>query len=127
MAKKLLTGLILILVILTLAACADQTEGNMAQSVSDDTPTPTQPPTVTPTPTSPPPKPQLEYVAVSNADMSPIVVEQSPARGQTLAPDGSISLTFDRPMDKQSVAGALLVQQAGDEPSKVDGDLTWVD
>jgi len=49
------------------------------------------------------------------------VVQRTPERGEELSPDGVIELVFDRPMDRESVASALVV-----EPG-VSGAVEWVD
>ncbi len=70
----------------------------------------------TPVPT----RPRLQYTAVAADIISPIVVEQSPARGEALAPDGLVKLVFDRPMNRATVEQALSV-------SGVQGTTAWSD
>ncbi len=80
-------------------------------------PTPAPSPTSTPfpSPTHPP------YTPPPHGTVSPIVVQRAPERGEEMATDGVIELIFDRPMDRDSVASALVVEPA------VSGDVEWVD
>lgn len=70
----------------------------------------------TPVPT----RPRPQYTAVATDIISPVVVEQSPARGEALAPDGLVRLVFDRPMNRATVEQALSV-------SGVQGTTAWSD
>ena len=94
------------------------------------TPEPTTPrpstPTDEPTETPMPPRPAIPYTPVPKDTLSPKVIQRNPERGEALSPQASIELVFDRPMDRQAVAGALTVERAGTR-DKVSGDVTWVD
>ena len=79
--------------------------------------TPTSRPEATPLPS----RPRTSYTPIPDTEVSPVVVERSPARGEALAPTQPIKLVFDRPMDRGAVAGALKVS-----PDK-SGKLTWSD
>lgn len=74
---------------------------------------PTRPPAATPTPRpSPTPRPLA----------SPIVIDIAPAVGEAWPADKPVMLTFDQPMDRASVEGALRVS---DGARVVAGTLTW--
>ncbi|MCJ7549484.1 MAG: Ig-like domain-containing protein, partial [Anaerolineae bacterium] len=92
------------------------------------TKTPEPEPTASPTPTVTPvpPRPVIPYTPVPSDMLAPILVQRSPKQGQMLAPDGTIELVFDKPMDQQTVAKALRVERAGTTQT-VDGTLSWVD
>jgi len=92
------------------------------------TKTPEPEPAASPTPTATPvpPRPVIPYTPVPSDMLAPILVQRSPKQGQMLAPDGTIELVFDKPMDQQTVAKALRVEQAGTTQA-VDGTLSWVD
>ncbi|MCU0520537.1 MAG: Ig-like domain-containing protein [Anaerolineae bacterium] len=113
-------GLIWLLLTTMLVACGQ-------------TPPPTAPPTdtrvpLTPTPrvteTPLPPRPAIPYTPMPPELLAPIVVQRSPNRGQALAPDGVIALTFDKPMDTQAVSKALRVERAG-TTDVIAGTLSW--
>ncbi len=55
-----------------------------------------------------------------------MIVQRSPRRGEVLAPDGAITLTFDKPMDQQAVSKALRVERAGSLDT-IEGTLSWTD
>ena len=44
-----------------------------------------------------------------------------------MLPDAAVELVFDRPMDRQAVAGAFTLQLAADQPKPVSGQVRWVD
>jgi uncharacterized protein YfaS (alpha-2-macroglobulin family) len=69
-------------------------------------PEPTATPTATPVPLPPTP---------------PLLVDRSPARGEEAPPESSLVLTFDQPMDVESVEAAFAI-----EPT-VAGELSWTD
>ncbi|MFO7167437.1 MAG: Ig-like domain-containing protein [Chloroflexota bacterium] len=86
-------------------------------------PTPPQP---TPTPQAARPSPvptapRVGYTPVPPDQVSPVVLQRTPARGEELPPDGVIELVFDRAMDKGSVAAALSLSPG------VAGALEWPD
>ncbi|MEM7030931.1 MAG: Ig-like domain-containing protein [Chloroflexota bacterium] len=85
-----------------------------------------QQPTPTASPTSQPPRPEVAYIPVKDDDQAPIVIQRSPRRGETLLPDGSIELFFDRPMNQDTVADALTLQLAAETPVPVSGKITWL-
>lgn len=87
-------------------------------------------------------------VPTSSDPPQPIVVQQSPAPGEELAPDGAIELVFDRPMQQSSVVSAfqmvevstydfndeepasMRMQPASNSPDaalSVSGSFTWSD
>ena len=86
------------------------------------TPPPTPAPTTQPSPVAARPTPAsahtLDLVPAPLASVAPLIIARSPAPGEQLAPDAPITLTFDRPMDQQSVATSLSVDG-------VKGALTW--
>ncbi|MBN1874880.1 MAG: Ig-like domain-containing protein [Anaerolineae bacterium] len=95
----------------------------------DETPIPTTViPTKTPraTATPLPPKPVVAYTPVPAGMLSPIIVQRSPKRGESLSPDSAIELIFDQAMDPQAVAQAFTLQLAG-ENEAVAGNLVWAD
>ncbi len=69
----------------------------------------------TPIPTSPP------YTPLPPGTVPVVVVQRTPERGEELPPDGSIELTFDRAMDKESVEKAFHITP------QVAGELEWAD
>lgn len=73
------------------------------------------------TPTTLPPRPRVGYTPVPENTLSPVVVQRSPARGETLAPDGVIQLVFDRAMDQATVTNAFRIVPA------VNGSFEWPD
>ncbi|MGD1993541.1 MAG: Ig-like domain-containing protein [Anaerolineae bacterium] len=83
-------------------------------------PAPVSPP---PTPTTPPatPTPRPPYVPPPPGTVSPAVIQRSPARGEALAPEGTIEVVFDRAMDKESVEQAFSVSPG------VEGTFEWKD
>lgn len=121
MTRKI-TLILLSLLIVTLAACSIGNNGETGMTPTD---TPNATPKPTPTPTTPPPKPQVAYNPVPADALSPAVIQRMPRRGETLAPDGGITLVFDREMNPDSVAQALTVQQAGNPPTPIAGSLAW--
>ncbi|NJP07601.1 MAG: Ig-like domain-containing protein [Chloroflexaceae bacterium] len=67
---------------------------------------------------------------------APVIIQQSPAMGEELPPDGTIELIFDRAMDQDSVAAALKVYaqptETGDgittaQQTPIDGQISWSD
>jgi len=95
--------------ILALSACqatptpATATQTEVAQSIVTDTATPAD---IAPTPETPFP---------------PLVVRTTPERGEEIALDAPIELSFDQAMDVDSVESAFNI-----EPP-VDGKLDWID
>ncbi|HWQ13381.1 MAG TPA: Ig-like domain-containing protein [Roseiflexaceae bacterium] len=81
-------------------------------------PTPT-PQAVRPSPV--PTAPRLGYTPVPPEQVSPVVLQRTPARGEELRPGDPIELVFDRPMDKDSVRAALSLSPG------VAGSLEWPD
>ncbi len=121
MTRKIATFLILLLMTFSTACTiGDKKDPGMTPT---NTPNPTATPS--PTPTNPPPKPQVSYNPVPADALAPVVIQREPRRGETLAPDGGITLVFDREMNPDSVAQALTVQQAGEPPVPVEGSLAW--
>ena len=116
--KTSLWGIIFTLLSLTLACTT------LVPSAVTPTPAVTQTPTATETPA--PPKPVVAYTPVSPETLSPIIVQRSPQRGQTLQPEGVVELTFDKPMNQTAFQQALRVQKAGETPEPITGELTWV-
>ena len=92
------------------------------------TATPEPLPTKTPRPTATalPPKPVVPYTPVPVDMLSPIIIQRSPRRGESLSPDGSIEIVFDKAMNQNAVAEAFSLQVAG-ETAAVEGQLAWVD
>ncbi|MEN9934619.1 MAG: hypothetical protein RLZZ387_1198 [Chloroflexota bacterium] len=83
-------------------------------------PQPTPTPQAT-RPTMPPNAPRPGYTPVPEGEVSPVVLQRTPAPGEELAPDGAIELVFDRPMDKASVQAALSLSPG------VAGAIEWPD
>ncbi len=121
MTRKI-TLILLSLFIMILSACAI---GNNGETGMTPTNTPNATSTPAPTPTNPPPKPHVAYNPVPADALSPVVIQRIPRRGETLTPDGGITLVFDREMNPDSVARALTVQQAGEPPVPIEGSLVW--
>jgi uncharacterized protein YfaS (alpha-2-macroglobulin family) len=115
-----LTRVVLDIVILSglLLGCLP---GSAPTGAAAAVPTPSAPPSPTPTPTPLPPKPHVDYQVVASDSLSPVVIERSPARGATLAPDGQVKLVFDRDMDTLAVEAAFSIQPT------VAGDIEWPD
>ncbi|HMO60070.1 MAG TPA: Ig-like domain-containing protein, partial [Roseiflexaceae bacterium] len=55
------------------------------------------------------------------ADLAPVLVAQSPARGAAMQPDDPIELIFDRPMNQAATAAALTVGPG------IAGMVSWPD
>ncbi|MGC9349462.1 MAG: Ig-like domain-containing protein, partial [Anaerolineae bacterium] len=121
--RKVLLSLFGVLVLTASLACS-------LVMPSPETPTPsptvTHTPTPEPTATPLPPMPSVPYTPVPSDTLSPIVVQRSPARGQTLSPSGRVELVFDKPMDQTAVAGALKVAEAGTADALA-GTISWAD
>ncbi len=95
-------------------------------------PPPTRPivggPTATPVPvpTTLPPLPtripslNLGFTPVGDDKPSARIIQFTPETNQKIAADGTVEIVFDRAMDQQSVAKALVTAP------KVDGTVTWV-
>ncbi|MBN2004663.1 MAG: Ig-like domain-containing protein, partial [Anaerolineae bacterium] len=92
------------------------------------TPTPELAATATPRPTATPlpPKPVIPYTPVPADMLSPIIIQRSPKRGESLKPDDAIEIVFDKPMNQPAVASAFTLQLAG-ENVPVKGELSWAD
>ncbi|MFO7682283.1 MAG: Ig-like domain-containing protein [Chloroflexota bacterium] len=56
---------------------------------------------------------------------SPQVVYTSPAPGEELPLDGTITIRFDQPTDKLSVGSAFHFAQVGSEDDQLEGTFTW--
>ncbi len=108
---------LLIATLLSLGACGTR-----------PSPTPAPSATATPRPTATPlpPKPVIPYTPVPADMLSPVVIQRSPKRGESLKPDGAIEIVFDKAMDQSAVARAFTLQKAG-EGAPVKGELSWVD
>ena len=121
MIRKTKFYVVLLLFALLVVACDRTQQG-------PPTPTPTVAPTNTPRPTATPvpPKPVVPYTPVAVDTLSPIIIQRSPKRGESVTPDGVVELVFDKPMNRKAVAKAFTLQQAG-EVVAVDGELTWAD
>ncbi len=124
--KKLTLALFLSLVFLIIASCApsetplpqpEQPEGE-AQAVEEEKePTPqakesTATSTVEPTATPEPEEP-----------LPPIVLRSQPERGEEQPLDAPIEITFDQPMDRDSVEKAFAIEPG----ASVDGTFEWDD
>ncbi len=83
-------------------------------------PLPTESPTSAPAPTNVP-RIEVPFAPPEAGVVAPIIVRRLPEAGERLNPTGSIELTFDRPMDQASVAGALKLSPA------IKGAITWKD
>lgn len=92
------------------------------------TPTPEPVATATPRPTATPlpPKPVIPYTPVPADMLSPIIIQRSPKRGESLKPDDVIEIVFDKPMNQSAVASAFTLQLAGAN-APVKGELSWTD
>ena len=90
------------------------------------TPQPVATSTPKPTATPLPPKPVIPYTPVPADMLSPIIIQRSPQRGESLTPDGAVEIVFDKPMNQSAVADAFTLQQAGENVA-VKGDLSWID
>ena len=118
---KIPVGLISLLLLIVMACSLSPPAGP-----SGPTRTPASTSTPRPTETPLPPKPIVPYTPVPADALSPNVIWRSPQRGESLAPDGAIELTFDKPMDRDAVQSALRVQLAGAETA-LEGELSWLD
>lgn len=56
--------------------------------------------------------------------LPPQVIGQQPGIGQELAPDGSIQVDFDQPMDQVKTSGAVEVSDS--QGSRVEGKISWI-
>jgi uncharacterized protein YfaS (alpha-2-macroglobulin family) len=63
--------------------------------------------------------PKIAYQPAALDSLTPMLVERTPARGASLAPDGTIELVFDRAMDQASVQAALSIGP------NVNGAISW--
>ncbi|MCX7682294.1 MAG: Ig-like domain-containing protein, partial [Anaerolineae bacterium] len=70
-------------------------------------------PTPAPSPTPP------SYTPPATGNVSPLIVQRTPERGEELAVDGVIELVFDRAMDKATVEKAFQISP------QVEGSLEW--
>jgi uncharacterized protein YfaS (alpha-2-macroglobulin family) len=110
--QKILTAIVLTL-ILFVAAC---TPGATPQPPEPEQPEveaqivePTQAPSPTPTSTPQP--------------LPPIILRTAPELGEEQALDAPIEISFDQPMDRDSVEKAFAIEPG----ASVDGTFTWVD
>jgi uncharacterized protein YfaS (alpha-2-macroglobulin family) len=125
MIRKYLSLLILFTILVIPIYALGQTEGEQTgagQTAANSL----QSPVATPTPTTQPPKPTVGYTPVSAEALSPVVIQRSPRRGESQSPEGPVELIFDQPMDREAVAAAFTLQQAGDTPIPVAGRVSWV-
>ena len=58
--------------------------------------------------------------------LSPIVIDRVPRRGEDMAPEGVVRISFDKQMDTDSVESAFRVQAAGEDKA-IAGTFIWVD
>ncbi len=116
-----LTRLIIIFIIalFSLAACSQEdppTPTAVSNTISPTTavsqPLPTEAPTAVP------------LVRQLDIDWPPTIIDGSPQTGEELPLDGSITLRFDQPMDKNSVATALTMEQMEGDTA-INGTITW--
>ena len=100
---------------LLLAGCGNQTDKNKTVVPGEGTGTPvaeTTPRTM-----------DINEVFSENASIAPVVVQSSPAFGEVLALDGTIGLTFDQPMNTDSVESAWQLQD--NKGNVVQGSFVW--
>ena len=116
--KRLLTIIVLLLTLIGLACSITSPETSTPRPQATSTPRPTDTPL--------PPKPVVPYTPVPADMLSPIIIQRSPKRGESLAPEGAIELVFDKAMDQNAVEGAFALHVAGDS-ALVKGRLTWTD
>ncbi len=121
MNKQSLHPIAMLLLVVILGACG-------LIPTAKPSPTPTQGVTPTPrvSPTPMPRRPVVPFTPVPPDMLSPIVVQRTPRRGQSLLPNGLIELIFDKPMDEGTMAKALRVERAGTSEA-VQGTLSWAD
>lgn len=108
-------------ILLLLAACGNEDEPLPTAQPTAVLPTeltPTTAPTAVPLPTN---TPQPEMMEI---DWPPTVIDGSPQQGEELAVDGTITMRFDQPMDQESVAAALMVEDVEGETA-VSGTIAW--
>ncbi|MBK8985474.1 MAG: Ig-like domain-containing protein [Chloroflexi bacterium] len=123
--RKSIAPLIVIslMLLVLLAACR---RGQATEELPTAVPTaalpqPTNEPTRQPTAV---PQPAQSAVDPADIDWPPQVIYSSPSVGEEVLLDGAITLRFDQPMDQNSVAQALAVQNVADDTA-VSGSLTW--
>ncbi len=97
--------------------------------VGTPTPTPapseTHAPTVVQKPTASP-LPTSVYEVVDNGQpLPPQVIAQAPNGGQSIARDGTVSVSFDQPMNREKTASAW--KMVGPQDTPVDGQIAWPD
>jgi len=116
------TRLILIFVtLILLTACGNEDEPlptAQPTAVSIIDLTPTTAPTAAPLPTNTPEPVSMEI------DWPPTVIDGSPKSGEELAVDGAITMRFDQPMDQESVAAVLLIEDV-EGKTAVNGTIAW--
>ncbi len=82
-------------------------------------------PTPAPVPTTLPPLPtripslNLDFKPIDADQPSARIIQFTPERNQKIAANGAVEIVFDRPMDQQSVAKALVTSP------KVEGAVSW--
>ncbi len=121
--KNVWIVVIVILAGFILAACSAEPTPTVDLTTIEPTEKPTSEPAIEPTEEAvvdPTEEPGSEPPA-SGEPAAPLVIQQSPAPGEELAPDGEIQLVFNQPMDRTAVESAFSV-----EP-KVSGSFAWVD
>jgi hypothetical protein len=123
MKRKTWLLLPLSLLLLTAFACSLVPQTGIPQT---GTPEPIASATPRPTATPLPPKPVVPYTPVPADMLSPIIIQRSPKRGESLKPDDAIEIVFDKPMNESTVASAFTLQLAG-ENTPVKGELSWAD
>ncbi len=115
--KGLILSLVFLLVTLGVAACSapspQPTQVNTPTQLPDNTPT--EPPATPPTPA-----PTYIPVVDPGGPLAPVVVERIPAGGQTVSPKGPVVLTFDQPMDANTIKTALLVSEVNSADGKTE-------
>ncbi|HUM68824.1 MAG TPA: Ig-like domain-containing protein, partial [Chloroflexota bacterium] len=89
-------------------------------------------PEVTETPTAVPPSPTSTSIPTATPEPTPTplpwppqVVYANPASGQELPLDGTVTIRFDQPMDRDSVESAFVFAPANDEESHLKGVFIW--
>ncbi|MEO7912996.1 MAG: Ig-like domain-containing protein, partial [Roseiflexaceae bacterium] len=115
MSRRTLRIAAVLVIVVIVAGLALTLRGRPGPVVEQPTAGPTQPPSPVPT------RVRLDYTAVPEGAISPIVVQRAPARGEALAPDGAIELVFDRAMDHAAVEAAFSLSPM------VAGQVQWAD
>jgi uncharacterized protein YfaS (alpha-2-macroglobulin family) len=106
---------------LALSACKKSEPKPEATVTPTIAPTVSATPSPTPVPVTPTPLPP--YTPPPPGSIPPYVIQRSPERGEELGLDWPVELVFDRPMDRASVEGALVVAVDGGET--LEGEFEW--